>query len=397
MPDPSIILGLVRKNAGEEKVLQEKGDFDGAIQKSQECIRLLKMLADMEPGYQSITAENLKAWQTRVEKLKKKYSEGKKNINNSSYPSSKGGVTDVYDEEIRRTILGLIHMGNDKLTWNGIGGMEEEKKLIKKIEFFQTATPPGNVQIFSGQKNLLLYGPPGTGKTILARVVASNIKATFFNAPYDKLVSRYVGDSSRLVSKLFQIAREKAPSVIFLDDVESLLLSRDKYEKSNESGVLTTFLTSIDGLEKSDKNVLLIAATNKPWMLDEAILSRFYHRVYVPLPDAAAREKIIQIGINGKGLKYDGDYWELAKDLEGFSGREISLACENAIMQMLERANPNIYEKIDHIKDMSEIKRMVYKVLPVSKDEMKDSFKSIKKSVSRESIGQFERWKAEKG
>lgn len=397
MPDPSFIIGLVRKAAGEEKVLEKRGDLDGAIQKSEECIRLLRMLADVEPGYRESTAENLKAWKNRVTNLKKQYSAERKGPNNSSYPSGKGTVSDVYDDEMRRAILGLIHVGNERVPWNSIGGMEKEKKLIKKIEFFQTARAPGNVSLFTGQKNILLYGPPGTGKTILARAVASNIKATFFNAPYDKLVSRYVGDSSRLISKLFQIAREKAPSVIFLDDVESLLLNRDKYQKSNESGVLTTFLTSLDGLVRSDENVLLISATNKPWMLDEAILSRFYYRVYVPLPDAAARERILQIGIKEKGLEYDGNYWELAKDVEGYSGREIALACENAIMLMLERANPNIHENVDRVKDMSEIRRMVYKILPVKREEMKESFRAVRKSVTKESIGQFERWRAENG
>jgi vacuolar protein-sorting-associated protein 4 len=391
-----MIIDMIRNNAKEENALEASGNIDAAIRKSEECIKYLELLSQVDYSYAAQSNQSILLWKKKITSLKQKYDQGSDTSSMAGFKNvSDSSLTSKMRKEFRDEILGTIYSSPARIPWESIGGMEAEKKLIKKIEFFAMARPQGNVPLLSTQKNILMYGPPGTGKTLLARAIASNIKATFFNADVSKLISRYVGDSSRLISTLFEVAREKAPSIIFLDDLESLVLNRQKFSSANESGVLSTILTSMDGLTKTKENLIVIGATNQPYILDEAVLSRFPYKLYIPLPDAAARQKILEVNIKGKGLKFEGNYWEIAKEIDGYSGREITQACEDAIMSMLERANPNAHNSIDKVNDISEIHRMVYKVDTVMVSDLKNAFKNIRKSVTRDMIQKYEKWKSD--
>jgi katanin p60 ATPase-containing subunit A1 len=187
-------------------------------------------------------------------------------------------------------VLSLIHKSD--VQWGDIGGLEDTKDSIKSAYALALAQKPAGVQV-SSWRNLLMYGPPGTGKTLLAAATAGNLEATFFNVKVSSLLSKYFGESTKLISALFSVARRLSPAVIFLDEFESLTPVRGSGESGAERRIVSTLLAELDGLQAKDDTgfVLTICATNLPWLLDLAILSRFQRRIYVPLPDPDARRR----------------------------------------------------------------------------------------------------------
>jgi len=284
------------------------------------------------------------------------------------------------------------------VSWNDIAGLGEVKDALISTVFFSIAKPEIPVQ-FEPPRRFLLYGPPGTGKTLLAMAASNMLKATFFNVVVSKVLSRYVGDSPRMISAIFRAAYHKAPSVVFFDEIEALTVKRD-LEKGPAIGVIQTFLTELDGFKSKylDKLVLVIVATNKPWLLDEAILSRFERRIYVPLPDKESRKQIFKLEIEKRGFKLLGiTYDELANLTEGYSGRDIANACKEAIMMMLKRANPNIAEKLQKMKDLSELERETYRVEPITREELLESINTIKPVVLPDEVKKYEEWSKQFG
>ncbi|MCE4601893.1 MAG: ATP-binding protein, partial [Desulfurococcales archaeon] len=240
----------------------------------------------------------------------------------------------------------------------------------------------------------LLYGPPGTGKTMLAMAASNLLKATFINVSVDRVLSRYVGDSPRMISAIFRLAYRRAPSIVFFDEVETLVAKRDTGREA-ATGLVQTFLTELDGFKskKLDKPVIVMAATNKPWMLDEAILSRFEKRIYIPLPDREARREIFRLNIEGKGLRLEGiTLDELADMTEGYSGRDIANACREATMMMLRRANPDIYKRLEAVGSLAELQTQKYRVEPIRREEILAALKKVKPPITREELRRYEEW-----
>jgi len=171
-----------------------------------------------------------------------------------------------------------------------------------------------------------MYGPPGTGKSFLAKVTAGECKSTFFSVSSADLISKYMGESERLVRTLFQMARERKPSIIFIDEVDSMCGSRSEGENDATRRVKTEFMTQMQGVGNDNDQVLVLGATNVPWELDQAIRRRFQKRIYIPLPEAEARSGIFKNRINDTPASVtDDDYKQLGMMSEGYSGSDLNV------------------------------------------------------------------------
>ncbi|XP_071199070.1 katanin p60 ATPase-containing subunit A-like 2 isoform X2 [Salvelinus alpinus] len=196
--------------------------------------------------------------------------------------------------------------------------------------------------ILSPWKGLLLYGPPGTGKTLLAKAVATECNTTFFNISASSIVSKWRGDSEKLVRVLFELARYHAPSTIFLDELESVMSQRGTGGGGEHEGsrrMKTELLVQMDGLARSDDLVFVLAASNLPWELDHAMLRRLEKRILVGLPSGPARQAMVSHWLpplsctGGVELRTELAYETLAQATEGYSGSDIRLVCKEAAMR----------------------------------------------------------------
>lgn len=192
-------------------------------------------------------------------------------------------------------------------------------------------------EIFTGKrkpwKGILLYGPPGTGKSFLAKACATEAEGQFFSVSSSDLVSKYLGESERLVKSLFEMARERKPAVIFIDEIDSLCGQRGDGNDAT-TRVKTEFLVQMDGVGHDDSGVLVLGATNCPWSLDIAMRRRFERRVYIALPDAPARNVLfkVHLGQTPHNLQ-EADFERLAAMSEGFSGSDIKTLVTAVLME----------------------------------------------------------------
>jgi SpoVK/Ycf46/Vps4 family AAA+-type ATPase len=244
---------------------------------------------------------------------------------------------DSYIENAR----GLIVQA--RVNWDEIAGLDDVKKFVKESYALSLAKRPEGVGL-PRAANLLLYGPPGTGKTLIAAAISKGLEATFFSCKVSDMLSKYFGESSKLIDAIFDLAEKMSPSVIFLDDFESIVPDRDSESSGAERRVLTELLTCMDGFvsKSTDKLVLVVAATNKPWLIDQAILSRFGKLAYVGLPDKEARAKIFELLLTQKGYKVTGPLQIFAEKTKGYSGREIEQICKELVRKMISMANPDL-------------------------------------------------------
>jgi vacuolar protein-sorting-associated protein 4 len=186
---------------------------------------------------------------------------------------------------------------------------------------------------------MLLYGPPGTGKSMLARAVANEIDAAFFETSCAQLISRWVGESEKLMNTLFASAHKAAPSVLFLDEVDSIASSRDTGKTSSlaDQRLTNQLLLEMDAAQQAQGLVFVLAATNLPWQLDPAVLRRFGKRVYVGLPEFNARRQMFVDGL-GETCSLDAEeYDDLAQRTEGYSGSDIRHIVSEAVLVPLHR------------------------------------------------------------
>jgi SpoVK/Ycf46/Vps4 family AAA+-type ATPase len=295
---------------------------------------------------------------------------------------------DDYEEEV----LQLIHKSDVK--WDQIGGLEDTKNAIKSAYALALAKKPNGVQI-SSWRNLLLYGPPGTGKTLLAAATAGNLEATFFNVKVSSLLSKYFGESTKLISALFSVARRLSPAVIFLDEFESLTPARGSGESGSERRIVSSLLAELDGLQGKDDDsfVMTICATNLPWLLDLAILSRFQRRIYIPLPDPVAREAILDIQLTRKGHHSQVSLKELVERTDGFAGRELEQIGQIAINNMIRRANPDLLRVVD--KGLEKLSTYELRVEPLTSGDFDSAFSQIKPLADPKVLRRYEVWQAD--
>eukprot|EP01135_Chromosphaera_perkinsii_P003389 Nk52_evm13s242 gene=Nk52_evmTU13s242 len=248
-------------------------------------------------------------------------------------------------QELARSISRDIYLEDPNVGWGDIIGLEDAKRLVKEAVVYPIKYPQLFTGILTPWKGLLLYGPPGTGKTMLAKAVAAECKTTFFNISASSIVSKWRGDSEKLVRCLFQLARFHAPSTIFLDELESIMSHRtsDGTEHEGSRRMKTELLIQMDGLAKSNDLVFVLAASNLPWDLDAAMLRRLEKRILVNLPCYEARLDMIKkllpptLFTDATQIECIIDYDLIAEKTEGYSGSDIHLVCKEAAMHSLRK------------------------------------------------------------
>jgi len=280
-------------------------------------------------------------------------------------------------------------------------GLEEAKRLVKEAVVYPIKYPQLFTGILSPWKGLLLYGPPGTGKTLLAKAVATECQTTFFNISASSIVSKWRGDSEKLVRVLFEMARYHAPSTIFLDELESVMGQRGTSggvgEHEGSRRMKTELLVQMDGLSRSEDLVFVLAASNLPWELDHAMLRRLEKRILVNLPTPEARKAMfthylppIVCGRDQNGLTLESrlDYAKLAESTEGYSGADIKLVCKEAAMGAVRKVF-DILENADKNDHLATIR--------LDTIETGDVLKALSrtKPSARLLQGKFEAWQKE--
>jgi len=305
----------------------------------------------------------------------------------SSIPTLRTGVTtretgEGEDEELSRAISDTIIAEKPDVKWSDVANLNTAKQALREAIILPMMRP----DLFKGARRpwrgILLFGPPGCGKTLIAKAVASEVKATFFNVSAATLVSKWLGESEKLVRELFNAARAKQPSIIFIDEVDSVATKRDGDEVGGERRLKTQLMQEMEGVTSSKNDqIIVLGATNVPWELDPALRRRFEKRIYITMPEEAAREEIFKIHTRGVELAKDVDFKELAKLTEGYVGSDIAMICREALMMPIREL-----DAAGVLNDKN------VKVRPVNRQDFLEALRGVKPVVSPSELIKFKEW-----
>eukprot|EP00051_Salpingoeca_urceolata_P012445 m.154252 g.154252 ORF g.154252 m.154252 type:complete len:515 (-) comp17494_c1_seq1:1353-2897(-) len=302
-----------------------------------------------------------------------------------------------YDREMVQGLERDIVMRNPSVTWDDIAGLVDAKALLKEAVVLPMLLPDYFTGIRRPWKGVLMVGPPGTGKTMLAKAVATECGTTFFNITSSTLTSKYRGDSEKLVRLMFEMARHYAPSTIFIDEIDSICSQRGSSSEHEASRrVKSELLVQMDGVDGASntepgKTVTVLGATNFPWEIDEAMRRRLEKRVYIPLPQAEGRKKLLEINLKGVELSDDVDLDEITNKTEGYSGADLTGVCREASMMAMRRAIAG--KTPEEIRSMD--KDSLH--LPTTMDDLLQSLSKVSPSVSKSDIEKYVKWMDEFG
>ena len=337
------------------------------------------------PSQRKSNRERAKRYRELAEKLAAGYAPSRIGISGSPGLDMETAETDFSER-----ISSLIQKSS--VRWDDIGGLSDVKEEIKTAYGLSLARKPKGMQLH-GWRSMLFYGPPGTGKTLLAAATSNSLDATFFNVKVSDIISKYFGESSKIIGSLFSEARSRQPSVVFLDEVDALTASRDGSESGAERRVLSTLLSELDGFETKDFQgfIMTIAATNIPWSLDEAILSRFEKKIYVPLPDLSAREAIVDSFIRQTGLNTGFPVQEIARKTDRLSGRDLVRLCKEAVNRMVKECNPTLSRRVDDGLDALLSYELMVREL--TQADWEAALGTIEVNTSEDQVKAFESWR----
>ncbi|XP_043229357.1 spastin-like [Amphibalanus amphitrite] len=302
-------------------------------------------------------------------------------------PLSTAGLKGV-DPKLARLILDEIIDAGPVVTLDDIAGNASAKRALQELVILPSVRPELFTGLRAPARGLLLFGPPGNGKTMLARALASEASVTFFSISASSLTSKWHGEGEKLVRALFAVARELQPSIIFMDELDSLLSERREGEHDASRRLKTEFLCQFDGLgTNAEDKILVLGATNRPQELDQAILRRFPKRIYIPLPDREARKALLGrlLSSHGQPLR-QGDLQTLAELTDGYSASDIAALARDAALGPIREMDQEQVKSIDPKK-----------LRHINVNDFKDSLKRIRRSVDAQTLAQYEKFEREYG
>ncbi|KAJ3381992.1 Katanin p60 ATPase-containing subunit A1 [Entophlyctis sp. JEL0112] len=306
-----------------------------------------------------------------------------------------------FDKDLVEMVKRDILQTSPNVRWTDIAGLREAKNLLEEAIVLPLWMPDFFQGIRRPWKGVLMTGPPGTGKTLLAKAVATECGTTFFNVTASMLTSKWRGDSEKIVRLLFEMARHYAPSTIFIDEIDSLCSSRGEGSEHEASRrVKSEILMQMDGISGSigttaegdrDPIVMVLAATNFPWQIDEALRRRLEKRVYIPLPDAESRRELLKINLQSIRVEDSLDMDALADKMDGYSGADITNICRDASMMSMRKRIRGL--TADQIKSIPKEELEA----PASKEDFDTALTKIQSSVSQADLKRYQDWMDEFG
>ncbi|KAL5058417.1 hypothetical protein RYX36_030021 [Vicia faba] len=322
-----------------------------------------------------------------TKKVLQKDPQRKDEVNKVQSPKSSQTSGANYDPKLVEMINTAIVDRSPSVRWDDVGGLEKAKQALMEMVIL----PTKRRDLFTGlrrpARGLLLFGPPGNGKTMLAKAVASESEATFFNVTAASLTSKWVGEAEKLVRTLFMVATSRQPSVIFIDEIDSIMSTRTANENEASRRLKSEFLIQFDGVTSNpDDIVIVIGATNKPQELDDAVLRRLVKRIYIPLPNENVRKLLLKHKLKGQSFSLPSrDLEMLVKETEGYSGSDLQALCEEAAMMPIRELGPNILT----VK-ANQVRGLRY-------EDFKKAMSVIRPSLNKSKWEELERWNEEFG
>lgn len=288
-----------------------------------------------------------------------------------------------FEPKIIELIMSEIMDHGPPVAWDDIAGLEFAKTTIKEIVVWPMLRP----DIFTGlrgpPKGILLFGPPGTGKTLIGKCIACQSGATFFSISASSLTSKWVGEGEKMVRALFAIARCHQPAVIFIDEIDSLLSQRTDGEHDSSRRIKTEFLVQLDGAATAaEDRVLVVGATNRPQEIDEAARRRLAKRLYIPLPEAAARLQIVtNLMAQEKNQLREQELYSVVTATQGFSGADMTQLCREAALGPIRSIQ---------LGDITTI--TAEQVRPILYSDFQEALNTVRSSVSSKDLELYEEW-----
>ncbi|KAL9406522.1 hypothetical protein Peur_003494 [Populus x canadensis] len=339
-----------------------------------------------------------------------KKASGVKAVGENSLPASKAPEVPPDNEFEKRIRPEVIPPNEINVTFSDIGALEETKESLQELVMLPLRRP----DLFKGGllkpcRGILLFGPPGTGKTMLAKAIAKEAGASFINVSMSTITSKWFGEDEKNVRALFTLAAKVSPTIIFVDEVDSMLGQRSRAgEHEAMRKIKNEFMTHWDGLlTNQGERILVLAATNRPFDLDEAIIRRFERRIMVGLPSAEHRERILKT-LLGKEKMEGLDFKELATMTEGYSGSDLKNLCTTAayrpvreliqqerLKDLVKKQRAEAAKKIGEATDTKEVKKeRVITLRPLNMEDFKLAKNQVAASFAAEgaSMNELQQW-----
>ncbi|SBT80361.1 vacuolar protein sorting-associated protein 4, putative [Plasmodium malariae] len=424
-------INLAVKFAKEAVIEDEKKNYKEALNLYIQSLQYFNFFCKYEKNsnIRELILKKMQIYMTRAENLKEMLNK-KETIETKEKVSSSEEVKENMKKQIKDFIL-----NKDKnVKWSDVCGLDTAKEVLKEAIIFPLKFP----KLFNSStlpyKGILLYGPPGTGKTFLALACSNECNMNFFNVSSSDLVSKYQGESEKYIKCLFDTAKEHAPAIIFIDEIDSLCGSRTDGENESTRRIKTEFLINMSGLNNYKNNVIVMGATNTPWSLDSGFRRRFEKRIYIPLPNLYARMKLFEKYVNntenkdqmeGKNAGAYTSTSNIGKEdiryfatlTENYTGADIDIICRDAVympvkkcllskfFKQVKKNNKILYTpcspgdpdttKVE--KNVMSLNESELLLPPLSVQDFKTAISNAKPSLSVDDLNKYEEWTKQYG